>query len=400
VRRGASRVNPAAPASLCPMAEEERIALFLDYENLAIGARDDLGGMEFDLRPLTDALAERGRVVVRRAYADWSYFESDRRSLTMHHVELIEIPQRMGAVRKNAADIKMAVDAMEMCLMRDYITTFVICTGDSDFTPLVGKLRELNRRVIGVGLEASTSRMLPPACDEFLFYERLEGVNVPAHTGKGRRRGGGGGSGRRGGRSSGPRQQQPAAAPVPELPADEIEDVDDDETTATEPADLERLVTQTLSGLQRSSGGAVLASTLKRAMLRKDPTFSEADYGFRAFGELMRHLENRKVIELSTGSAKGDPEVGFPEAGSNEEDAFALLRSVVADLQASQGPPPLSGLKDQLRKRQPDFSEKSFGFGGFLQFTKAARTRGLIDMEWDDGADDYVLRVIAEDDDT
>src|SRR5688572_14755042 len=371
------------------MAEEERIALFMDYENLAIGARDDLGGMEFDLRPLTDALAERGRVVVRRAYADWSYFEPDRRMLTLHHVELIEIPQRMGAVRKNAADIKMAVDAMEMCFQRDYITTFVIGTGDSDFTPLVGKLRELNRRVIGVGLEASTSRMLPPACDEFLFYERLEGVNVPV----GAKKGGGRGGNRRGGGRSGS-SRRPAAT---ETPAEVVEATPDDaaevetETVSAEPADLERLVTQTLSGLQRSSGGAVLASTLKRAILRKDPTFSEADFGFRAFGELMRHLADRKVIELSTGSAKGDPEVGFPEEGSNEDDAFELLRSVVAELSKTDGPPPLSGLKDQLRKRQPDFSEKNFGFGSFLQFCKAARTRGLISMEWDEAADDYVV---------
>ncbi len=159
-------------------ADEERIALFLDYENLAIGAREDLGGVRFDLKPLADALAERGRVIVRRAYADWSYFDEDRRMLTQQHVELIEIPQRMGTVRKNAADIKMAVDAIELSFERDYITTFVICTGDSDFTPLVGKLRELNRRVIGVGLQASTSKLLPPACDEFLFYERLEGVEI------------------------------------------------------------------------------------------------------------------------------------------------------------------------------------------------------------------------------
>jgi uncharacterized protein (TIGR00288 family) len=173
--------------------EEERIALFLDYENLAIGAREDLGGMSFDLKPIADALAERGRVVVRRAYADWSYFDEDRRMLTMQHVELIEIPQRMGAVRKNAADIKLAVDAIELCFERDYITTYVICTGDSDFTPLVGKLRELNRRVIGVGLQASTSKLLPPACDEFLFYERLEGVEIPerkARPGRSGRRGG------------------------------------------------------------------------------------------------------------------------------------------------------------------------------------------------------------------
>ena len=96
--------------------DDERIALFLDYENLAIGAREALGGAVFDFRPIADALAERGRVVVRRAYADWSSFSEDRRMLTRHQVELIEIPQRMGATRKNAADIKMAVDAVELSL--------------------------------------------------------------------------------------------------------------------------------------------------------------------------------------------------------------------------------------------------------------------------------------------
>src|SRR5262245_7532638 len=160
--------------------QAERIALFLDYENLALGARDHLGGMAFDFRPIADALAERGRVVVRRAYADWSFFDEDRRMLTRSHVELIEMPQRMGASRKNAADIKMAVDAMELAFERDYISTFVLCTGDSDFTPLVHKLRGLNKRVIGVGVEKSTSALLPPACDEFLYYDRLEGVDVPA----------------------------------------------------------------------------------------------------------------------------------------------------------------------------------------------------------------------------
>ena len=388
-------------------AEEERIALFLDYENLAIGARDDLGGMRFDLKPLADALAERGRVVVRRAYADWSYFDEDRRMLTQQHVELIEIPQRMGAVRKNAADIKMAVDAIELSFERDYITTFVICTGDSDFTPLVGKLRELNKRVIGVGLEASTSKLLPPACDEFLFYERLEGVNAPST-----RRGSGAssrgkGRGRNDRSRGGARQQELAPVPVgdveelPGLPElEELEDLDEpavQEDKSTDPAELQKLVTQTLSGLQRSTGGAVLASTLKRALLRKDPTFSEADYGFRAFGELLRHLEERKIIELTIGSAKGDPEVSFPEHSSDEEGAFELLRQVVADMEKAGTPPPLSGLKDQLRKRRPEFSEKEFGFGGFLQFCKAARARGIVRMEWDEEVDDYVIRTVGED---
>ncbi len=367
-------------------ADEERIALFLDYENLAIGAREDLRGMQFALRPLADALAERGRVVVRKAYADWSYFDSDRRMLTRENVELIEIPQRMGAVRKNAADIKMAVDAIELVFEREYMTTFVICTGDSDFTPLVNKLRELNKRVIGVGLEASTSKMLPPACDEFLFYERLEGVDLPTKKGRSGRRSGGGrsSSGRGSGGSSSKKSSQPEESTSSTSDDDSADD-------APRHTDVGKLVTQTLSGLQRSSGGVVLASALKRAIMRKDPTFSEADYGFRAFGEFLRDMESKDVIELSSSAAKGDPEVGFPETSKTEADAFELLGDVVRDNQ----PTPLSGLKDKMRAIQPDFSEKRFGFGGFLQFCKAARTRDIVSMEWDDDVDDYVLSMVS-----
>ena len=132
------------------------------------------------LRPIADALAERGRVVVRRAYADWSYFDEDRRMLTRSHVELIEMPQRMGASRKNAADIKMAVDAMELAFERDYISTFVICTGDSDFTPLVHKLRELNKRVIGVGREGVDLGAAAAGLRRVPLLRPLEGVEVPA----------------------------------------------------------------------------------------------------------------------------------------------------------------------------------------------------------------------------
>ena len=337
--------------------DDERIALFLDYENLAIGARDALGGMAFDFKPIGDALAERGRVVSRRAYADWSMFDEDRRMLTRNHVELIEIPQRMGAVRKNAADIKMAVDAIELAFERGYITTFVICTGDSDFTPLVHKLRELNKRVIGVGVKASTSNLLPPACDEFLFYDRLEGVEA--------------------------REVTPAAKPAPSA-EDKQHDSDLDE--------LERLITTTVSGIQRSGGDSVLASTLKRALLRKDPTFSEADYGFRAFGELLRHLESQHVLDLSEGPAKGDPVLSLA-SNPGEQEAFNVLVAVVKDLQGKNGGPVLSGLKNQVRKRLPGFSEKRFGYGGFLQFCKAAQTRGLIELSWDDDVSDYLVRL-------
>lgn len=328
--------------------EEERIALFVDFENLAIGARDALGGMEFDFEPIGNALAERGRVVSRRAYADWSMFADARQDLTRSHVELIEIPQRMGATRKNAADIKMAVDAIELAFERAYVTTFVIATGDSDFTPLVHKLRELNKKVIGVGVKGSTSRLLPPACDEFIFYDNLEGVD-PSR--------------------------------------DETQKKANDETP-----ELETLITTTLAGLLRSGQGEVLASSLKRAVLRKDSTFSEADYGFRAFGELLRHLESNGVIELSEGPGRGDPIVQFSSSGTSEKQAFQLLHDVVADLAGKNGPVVLSGLKNQLRKKQSDFSEKKYGYGGFLQFCKAAATRGLIELDWSDDVGDYTVR--------
>lgn len=338
--------------------EEERIALFLDYENLAIGARESLKGSSFDLRPVLDALAERGRVIARRAYADWSFFDEDRRMLTRSHVELIEIPQRMGAVRKNAADIKLAVDALELAFERDYVTTFVICSGDSDFTPLVHKLRELNKRVIGVGIKGATSALLPPACDEFLFYDALEGVDVPEDGRRPDERTGGDGAN-------------------------------------AEPDELAKLIAQTVSGLERTSGGAVLASSVKRALLRKDPTFSEADHGFRGFGELLRHLADRNVVELSEGPAKGDPEVSLASQGG-EGEAFALLRSVVADLQARDGAPYLSGLKTQVRRGRPDFSEKRFGYRGFLQFCRAAEQQGIVSLAWDADAEDYVISVPAD----
>ncbi len=332
---------------------EERLALYIDYENLAIGARDT--GLKFQAGPLADVLAERGRLVVRRAYADWHLFSEERRELVDSHVELIDIPQRGDSVRKNAADIKMAVDAMELALSREWVSTFVIASGDSDFTPLVGKLRELNRRVIGVGVEGSTSNMLPPACDEFIFYDRLE--NAPQH------------GGRRGRRTTRGSPQRDSLH------------------------DLTRVVTQTLAGLQRSTSGPVYSSGLKRALLRKDPTFSEADYGFRAFSELIRHLETEGHLEMREGPAPGDPEVDFAEGGGGERKAFQLLAQVVSDLEGrDDGRPPLSGLKDQIRKREPDFSEKDFGYSGFLQFCKAAATRGVIDLDFDEEEAEYYLR--------
>jgi len=333
--------------------EEVRIGLFIDYENLAIGAREDLK-MVFDFGPIADALASRGRVVVRRAYADWAHFEVDRQMLTENHVELIEIPQRRGAVRKNAADIKMAVDAVELAFERDYVTTFVICTGDSDFSPLVHKLRELNKQVIGVGLKASTSKLLPPACDEFLFYENLDGVDIPHAQARVIKRG------------------------VTAEDKPQVKDLDA----------LDGMISRTLSGLLRSGDNEVRSSQVKRALLRKDSTFSESDYGFRSFGELMRNLAERGVVRLDGSERQGDPVVSFPEEGRGEVKAFELLRSIVAEAPKGEAVP-LSGLKDDLRKKDPTFSEKKFGYSGFLQFVKAANAKGVVDLSFDEESGVY-----------
>ncbi len=297
---------------------EPRIAVYLDYENLAIGARDNLG-KPFDFAPVADALAERGRVIARRAYADWSYFDEDRRMLTRHQVELVDIPQKMGGSRKNAADIKMAIDAIELALERAYISTFVICTGDSDLSPLVQKLRELDRTVIGVGVRNSTSNLLPPACDEFMFYDNLVSSS------------------------------------------DDTEDSSDASTGAT-------LVLSTLAGLE-SNSDSVRASTLKRAVLRKDPTFSEADLGHRTFGSLLKAMAADDLVALEGGS---DPQVSL--GGSAAVNADELLVRVVTEAKQVQ----LTGLKDAMRRADPEFSERRLGYRNFGSFVRAAEARGLV----------------------
>jgi len=301
---------------------EPRLAVYLDYENLAIGARDSLGA-RFDYGVVADALAERGRVIARKAYADWSYFDEDRRMLTRHQVELIDIPQKMGGGRKNAADIKLAIDAIELAFERAYISTFVICTGDSDLTPLVQKLRELDRQVIGVGVRDSTSILLPAACDEFMFYDALVGDTIDAG------------------------ESEPA-----------------------EDAEI-NLVLTTLAGLS-SSSGAVRSSALKRAVLRKDPTFSEADLGFRGFGALLASLEADGLI---TREGRNDPEVSLAGSAASKNADELLVEVVKAAKEV-----PLTGLKTALRKRDDNFSERKLGYRSFSAFVKAAEARHLINV--------------------
>lgn len=357
--------------------DEERIALFIDHENLSIGARD--AGYVFDASPIMDALAERGRVVARRAYADWTLFKDDRRTLVEHNCELIDIPQRSGTVRKNAADIKLVVDALELAYERGFVSTFVIASGDSDFTPLVAALRGLNRKVIGIGTKGSTSALLPPACDEFIFYDRLPGV--PERVRK----------------QSGSKPKQENSKNPAETTREKVEKKHKGRERGKSSGDrdlqeLQRTLASTLAGLKRSGTESVSASMLKRALLRKDPTFTEGDYGFRAFGELLNQVERNGVLALSSGQAPGDPTVDFTTANDTDR-AFELLRTTVTALQSDEEDVPLSGLKDQLRKRDNSWSEKDYGYGGFLQYAKAASAAKAVNMEWDDEEGDYFLWV-------
>ena len=258
---------------------------------------------------------------------------------------MIEIPQRTGMVRKNAADIKLAVDAMEMVFTRDFITTFVIASGDSDFTPLVLKLRELNRRVIGVGVEGSTSELLPGACDEFLFYERLAGI----------------GSG-----SVARRRRKP-----------QEERSDEPDESPTDIAEVSRLTTQTLSGLQRSLDGPVLSSMIKRSILRKDPTFSEGDYGFRTWGELMRHLGDAGRRRTSAQRRAGRPRRGFPvERRGTRTRAFDVLRNdVVAELAEEERPATAVGAEERATQAPPRTSARRTSATGLPAVREGRRAR-------------------------
>jgi len=254
----------------------------------------------------------------------------------LHQVELIDIPQKMGGSRKNAADIKMAIDAVELALERTYISTFVICTGDSDLSPLVHKLREFDRRVIGVGVKGSTSNLLPPACDEFLFYDNLVTTTVAASKG--------GGS-----------------------------------------TDLAVVVT-TLAGLEESTTGPVRGSALKRAVLRKDPTFSESDLGYRGFNALLKGLADQGYVSLD---GAGDPAVSI--AGSKAlEQADQLLTRVVGDAKSVS----YTGLKDALLKAEKSFSEANLGFRNFGSFVRSAEARNLIKVTGK--GDDRVVKLATK----
>ncbi|NNL84000.1 MAG: NYN domain-containing protein [Myxococcales bacterium] len=242
-----------------PTDSASTLAVFIDLENLAIGVGDAKLG-DFDIKPIFERLLDKGNVVVRRAYADWKRWETYRRPLYGAGIELIELPGGLAS-GKNSADIRMVVDVLELSYAKPHIDTFALVTGDSDFYPLVAKLRENNKRTIAVGVKASTSKLLIDTCDEFIFYDDLV-----------RERG---------------RRKAKGTARLPK-PVQEAFD----------------LVIDAVEALLRENREPH-SSLVKETIQRKQPQFSEQYHGYRSFNRLLEDAAKHGLISIRKDARSG-----------------------------------------------------------------------------------------------
>jgi uncharacterized LabA/DUF88 family protein len=281
-------VNPRGRRLLAAThQDEQRLALFIDFENIAIGVRD-AHYRKFDINLVLERLLEKGKLLVKIAYADWSRYSDYKRSFHEAAIELIEVPQK-SVGGKNSADIRLVVDAMDMSFQKEHITCFVIASGDSDFSPLVSKLKENNKYVIGLGVKNSTSDLLMENCDEFIFYEDLV----------------------RG-------QQQPN---LPQI--------------AGVPEKLQEcfgLLVDSLLALQRENKDLLWGSMVKETMKRKKPSFNETYYGFRTFSHLLEDAQRRGIVVLRRDQKSGSYIVEDLGTAAN---SGAMVRS---ELRSEPGP--------------------------------------------------------------
>ena len=259
-------------------ATPRSLALFCDFENIALGVRDAKYA-KFDIDRVLERLLLKGSIVVKKAYCDWERYKEFKGAMHEASFEMIEIPHlRMSG--KNSADIRLVVDALDLCYTKSHVDTFVIVSGDSDFSPLVSKLRENNKAVIGVGVKSSTSDLLIANCDEFIFYDDL----VREQEKKKQR------SRRKTSRTPSTDSQKPAAKT--------------EEDRRQEAFDL---VLNTIEALaeERDQDEKIWGSMVKQALKRQKPGFNETYHGFRTFSELLEEAEKRKLIELESDQKSG-----------------------------------------------------------------------------------------------
>lgn len=259
--------------------ESTSMALFCDFENVALGVRD-AKYEKFDIKLVLERLLLKGSIVVKKAYCDWERYKGFKATMHEANFELIEIPH-VRQSGKNSADIRLVVDALDLCYTKSHVNTFVIISGDSDFSPLVSKLRENAKQVIGVGVKQSTSDLLIANCDEFIFYDDLVRETQRAAA---RRE---------------PKEAQPARRSDEDKPR--REDVEARRTKGIE------IAVQTFDALvaERGDTGKIWASVLKEAIKRRKPDFSETRYGFRAFGNLLEEAQARGLLEFGRDEKSG-----------------------------------------------------------------------------------------------
>ncbi len=258
------------------------MALFCDFENVALGVRDAKYD-KFDIDKVLERLLLKGSIVVKKAYCDWDRYKAFKGAMHEASFELIEIPHvRMSG--KNSADIRMVVDALDLCYTKSHVDTFVIISGDSDFSPLVSKLRENNKTVIGVGVKNSTSDLLIANCDEFIFYDDLV-REKPVR------------------KRAAPKKAAPKAAA--DAPAAETAPAPKtDEDRKQEALDL-ILETIEALGTERGEDGKIWGSMVKQALKRRKPGFTESYYGFRSFNKLLEEGQTRNLLTLERDDKSG-----------------------------------------------------------------------------------------------
>ncbi|MEY2525835.1 MAG: hypothetical protein QOE73_606 [Verrucomicrobiota bacterium] len=254
---------------MSPQDSDATMAVFLDLENIALGAHD-AHFPAFDIRKVLERLLLKGQIVVKKAYCDFERYKTFKRGLHEAAFELIEIPH-VRQSGKNSADIRMVVDALDLCYTKSHVDSFVIISGDSDFSPLVSKLRENDKTVIGVGVKKSTSDLFISNCDEFLYYDDLVRVE--------------------------PAKKRPSVAPSTRSAKSAPESDHGAGPSIDAALDLLRKTLEALRA-ERGEDYPIRGSLMKEAMKRQNPGFNERAHGFRAFNELLLEAQKRGLLKL------------------------------------------------------------------------------------------------------
>ncbi len=264
------------------------MALFCDFENVALGVRDAKYA-QFDIKKVLERLLLKGGIVVKKAYCDWERYKEFKATMHEAAFELIEIPH-VRQSGKNSADIRMVVDALDLCYTKAHIDTFVIISGDSDFSPLVSKLRENNKYVIGIGVKDSTSDLLSANCDEFIFYDDLVRVQEA--------------------------KKKQAAKKAPAKKKAETTKPAEAKTEEDKKQEAMDFLVETVEGLisERGSDEKLWGSMVKPTMQRRKPGFNETYYGYRSFKELIEDAEKHKLVVLVRDEKSGQYTIRLPAA--------------------------------------------------------------------------------------